>query len=74
MRQNQDNRDGTGGHSTHALISKAEAGRVLAISQRSIRRLVKAGLLEEVSLGPGMRPRLRLRDVLELADGKRGSP
>ena len=74
MATNRINRDGTGGHSTHALISKAVAGRVLAISQRSIRRLVNAGVLEEVSLGPGMRPRLRLSDVLELADGKRGSP
>jgi excisionase family DNA binding protein len=55
----------------HALISKAEAGRVLDLSQRTIRRLVQRGVLDEVQLGPGMRPRLRLADVLALAESEK---
>jgi hypothetical protein len=58
--------DGETGRSTHALVSKAEAGRVLDLSQRTIRRLVRSGVLQEVQLGPGMRPRLRLADILAL--------
>lgn len=66
MRHNKVNSDVESGYSPHALISKAEAGRVLDISQRSVRRLVQAGVLEEIRLGAGMRPRLRLADVLAL--------
>ncbi len=51
---------------TSALITKAEAARVSGLSISTIRRLVLRGVLEEVRLAPGMHPRLRLRDVLEL--------
>jgi excisionase family DNA binding protein len=68
MRTVQIPSDGKSGRPVHALISKAEAGRVLDLSQRTIRRLVQRGVLEEVQLGPGMRPRLRLADVLALAE------
>jgi hypothetical protein len=68
MRHDKANPDARPGQSQYALISKAEAGRVLDMSQRSVRRLVQRGVLQEVELGPGMRPRLRLADVVALAE------
>jgi len=52
-----------------ALVSKAGASRILGISQVSVRRLVRRGVLEEVSLGPNTRPRIRRADVLDLVRG-----
>jgi len=59
---------------TAPLISKAEAARVSGLSYSTIVRLVARGVLEEVRLAPGMHPRLRLRDVLALADEQRDDP
>ena len=54
------------------LVSKAHAARLLGLSQRSVRRLVQRGVLAEVDLGPGTRPRIRVADVLELSQASRG--
>ena len=60
---------------TASLISKAEAARVTGLSYSTIVRLVRRGVLQEVWLADGMRPRLRLADVLELGERhEQGSP
>jgi excisionase family DNA binding protein len=53
------------------LLSKAEAARRSGLSYSTIVRLVKRGVLREVQLAPGMRPRVRLTDVLALGNPDR---
>ena len=56
-------------HTAPVLVTKkAEAARSTGLSYSTIVRLVKRGQLHEVQLAPGMHPRLRLEDILSLAD------
>lgn len=48
------------------LVTKAEAARLTGYSYSTIRRLADRGVLIEVVPAAGMRPRLRLEDVLAL--------
>ncbi len=50
------------------LITKAEAARVSGLSYSTIVRLTKRGVLREIVAAPGMRPRLRLTDVVALSE------
>ena len=59
-------------NATATLITKSEAARVLGLSRETVVRMVKAGTLHEIRLGPGMNPRLRLEDVLRIAAGETG--
>lgn len=51
-----------------ALVTKAEAARLLGVSRYTIYALVKRGTLAEVVIAAGMNPRLRRSDVVALAD------
>ena len=56
------------------LIPRTVAAQLLGVSVASVKRLARRGVLEEIRLHPTAHVRLRLGDVLELADGQRGSP
>lgn len=60
-------------HTAPVLVSKAEAARRTGLSYSTIVRLVKRGRLHEVHIAPGMHPRLRLDELLALADAERES-
>jgi excisionase family DNA binding protein len=50
------------------LISKAEAARLLDVDEKTVRRLVEAGVLREVQLGP--RAWLVRAELVELVTGE----
>lgn len=50
------------------ILTQVEAARLLGVSARTVRRLVQRGVLRPVRLGPGMRPRIRYADLLQLLE------
>lgn len=56
------------------LVTKAEAARLSGLSYSTIVRLTKRGVLREITAAPGMRPRLRLSDVIALSEPNEHAP
>ena len=52
---------------TPVLVPRAVAAQILGVSSKTVKRLARDGHINEVKLHPKAHPRLRLDDVLELA-------
>ncbi len=49
-------------------VSRTEAARLLGVSYVTMKRLAKRGAIAEIRYAPNSHPRLRLEDVLALAE------
>lgn len=54
------------------LLRTRDAAAFLDYSERQVRRLVAAGVLNAVRVTPNAHPRFRLRDLVALAETKEG--
>jgi excisionase family DNA binding protein len=56
------------------LVSKPEAARLLGVHRATIARMIQAGTLKPVYLGPKAHPRIRRSDLEALVAGKAAGP